>query len=159
MSFWQRVQQWFGAHHIEAPANGVEVLDGDTLRYKGTTFRVAQMDAPEHQQPFSTGEAGAGKIATNAAKRLLQDRGVRLTPLGKDVYGRTLADVWVQGQGDFAHIMIAYGFAGAGLTARAELHDAENTAMASYKGLWEKGGFTRPRIWRQSHPKRDHPIR
>ncbi|WP_223831319.1 thermonuclease family protein [Hymenobacter duratus] len=71
----------------------VRVVDADTydVLAGGTTYRVrlAGVDAPEPDQPFGP------QSADSVARLLNSNRTVLLTRRGMDLYGRTLAMVWL----------------------------------------------------------------
>ena len=77
-------------------------MDGDTFWYGGERIRIRGYDAPERSQP-------GGFDATQRLEALLHEGEVRMYPHGLDVYGRTLADVYVE-QRNVADVMIAEGY-------------------------------------------------
>lgn len=68
----------------------LRVVDGDTFRLWGERIRVVGIDAPERGQP------GAGR-ATARLDALLRSGPLTLVRRGRDVYCRTLANVYVNG--------------------------------------------------------------
>jgi micrococcal nuclease len=75
----------------------LSVGDGDTLKVQDgqtkLTVRLACVDAPERAQ------APWGSIATTRLKQLLPvGQGVQLREVDRDRYGRTVAEVYVNGQ-------------------------------------------------------------
>lgn len=81
----------------------IRLVDGDTFWYGGERIRVRGYDAPERSQP-------GGFDATQRLEALLHEGEVRMYSHGLDVYGRTLADVYVE-QRNVADVMIAEGYA------------------------------------------------
>jgi micrococcal nuclease len=80
----------------------VRLIDGDTI-WVDTGGRVEKVryigiDAPEVRHP-TRGEEPGGRAATDANRRLVAGRQVRLEPdvQVRDRYGRLLAYVWVRG--------------------------------------------------------------
>jgi len=80
---------------LQQPLEGVslDVQDGDSIVFRGsdgTTLRVrvAGIDAPEKSQPFA--EASRRNL-----RALLRERRIRLEPIKRDVYGRTVARIWI----------------------------------------------------------------
>jgi endonuclease YncB( thermonuclease family) len=68
----------------------LRVVDGDTFRLHGERIRIVGIDAPE------IGEPGAAD-ATARLGVLLRSGHLLLVRRGRDVYCRTLADVYVDG--------------------------------------------------------------
>lgn len=73
------------------PRGGFRVHDGDTFSVGARRIRIRGIDAPERGQP------GAAAAARRLAE-LLRHRPVVIVPVGRDVYGRLLADVYVGGR-------------------------------------------------------------
>ncbi len=70
----------------------VRTVDGDTIRYGTDRIRIRGYNAPEWSEP-------GGRDAAIRLEQLLQEEGtINIIPHGQDVYGRTLADVFVNGQ-------------------------------------------------------------
>jgi len=81
----------------------VRVVDGDTFRLHGERIRILGIDTPER------GEPGSGR-ATYRLLALLRSGNVVIVRHGKDVYCRTLADVYVDGW-NVAAVLRAEGYA------------------------------------------------
>jgi endonuclease YncB( thermonuclease family) len=76
-------------------ARVVSVADGDTVTVLTTDneqvrIRLAEIDAPEGGQPWS-------RKATDALKAMVADKTVLVVPIDTDVYGRTVARLYVDG--------------------------------------------------------------
>ncbi len=67
------------------------IIDGDTLRMGSERIRLRGIDAPELNEP-------GGQAARQRLEQLLRQGSVRVVPYGQDVYGRTMADVFVDGR-------------------------------------------------------------
>ncbi|MBA2487118.1 MAG: thermonuclease family protein [Nitrospira sp.] len=80
----------------------VRTVDGDTIRYGTDRIRIRGYNAPELAEP-------GGRDAALRLERLLQEGTINIVPHGHDVYGRTLADVFVNGQ-NVAEVMTMEGF-------------------------------------------------
>jgi endonuclease YncB( thermonuclease family) len=78
-------------------------IDGDTFSYNGIKVRVRGIDAPEIGTPG--GFEAAQRLAT-----LLHEGPIKIIPISHDVYGRTVADVFLNGQ-NLAEVLIAEGYA------------------------------------------------
>ncbi len=96
-------------HHLEQDRPGhsierqlVRAIDGDTLRYGADRIRIRGYNAPERSEP-------GGLEATLRLQQLLHEGTINIVPHGHDVYGRTLADVFVNGQ-NVADVMTGEGF-------------------------------------------------
>tara|TARA_R110000851_G_scaffold123104_2_gene252757 strand:+ start:193 stop:801 length:609 start_codon:yes stop_codon:yes gene_type:complete len=76
------------------------VIDGDTLRYKGTKIRIADIDTPETHPPRCAKEARLGDAATKRLQQLLNLGPFELQPIGRDEdrYGRKLRILYRDGQ-------------------------------------------------------------
>jgi micrococcal nuclease len=127
----------------------VGITDGDTFSCLTTNnqqikVRLAEIDAPEHNQPF-------GKKSRQRLASLIHQRHVKLAITGEDRYHRTLATVYnSQGQ-NVNLIMVQQGMAWA---YRQYLHDvaylqAEQTARENRRGLWRDHSPVEPHLWRQ----------
>ena len=81
----------------------VFAIDGDTLRIGSERIRLRGIDAPELDEP-------EGQAAKQRLEELLRRGSVRIVPHGQDVHGRTVADVFVNGQ-NLAQILKSEGFA------------------------------------------------
>lgn len=79
----------------------VRTVDGDTIRYGTDRVRIRGYNAPE------LSEAG-GREAALRLEHLMQEGTITIVPHGHDVYGRTLADVFVNGQ-NVAEVMTGEG--------------------------------------------------
>lgn len=80
----------------------VRTVDGDTIRYGTDRIRIRGYNAPELSEP-------GGWDAAFRLERLLQEGTINIVPHGHDVYGRTLADVFVNGQ-NVAEVMTMEGY-------------------------------------------------
>lgn len=69
----------------------VHAIDGDTIRYGAERIRIRGLNAPELSEP--DGEAARERLG-----QLLHEGSIRIVPHGRDVYDRTVADVFVNGQ-------------------------------------------------------------
>ncbi len=78
------------------------VVDGDTIWYRGTKIRIADIDTPEIARPGCPQERALGVAATERLRQLLNAGGFALeTPPGgrtRDRYGRELRIVTRGGQ-------------------------------------------------------------
>ena len=76
---------------LAAPAFAdVTVLDGDTLKVDGTTYRLWGIDAAEYRQICADGWP-AGVMAFEALRKLVAGRTVVCEHMTSDRYGRSVA--------------------------------------------------------------------
>ena len=71
---------------VTAPADVIDVSDGDTLRLYGQRYRLYGVDCPESGQDY-------GQEATRITKEALQGGHIEFKEHGRDKYGRTVATV------------------------------------------------------------------
>ncbi|MGE3151488.1 MAG: thermonuclease family protein [Nitrospiraceae bacterium] len=88
---------------VEVDGRFLRPIDGDTFAYNGTKVRLRGIDAPE------TGTPGGFEAAQRLAA-LLREGAITIVPVSQDVYGRTVADVFLNGQ-NVADVLIAEGYA------------------------------------------------
>lgn len=86
-----------------------EVIDGDTLRLNGITWRIHGIDAPEAKQTCVDGW-WAGQEATRALGRIVWTRKVECTGVTKDRYGRSVGRCTADGE-DIGTQMVREGYA------------------------------------------------
>lgn len=128
----------------------VGVSDGDTLtvldsgnrQYK---IRLSAIDAPEKNQPF-------GMRSKQALSSLCFGKGARVTPLQKDRYGRTVADVDCGGR-NVNEEQIRAGMAWVYrkyAKGYGDLYRLEDEARMGQRGLWVDLEPVPPWEWRKS---------
>ena len=81
----------------------IYTIDGDTLRMGPERIRLRGIDTPELTEP-------RGPEARQRLEQLLKEGPIRIVPHGQDVYGRTVADVFVNGK-NVAEVLRSEGFA------------------------------------------------
>jgi endonuclease YncB( thermonuclease family) len=76
------------------------VVDGDTFRFAGETYRIADIDTPETHPARCAGEAMLGEAATERLRDLLSDGAFSLDEADRDtdIHGRKLRIVTRGGQ-------------------------------------------------------------
>ncbi len=84
------------------PPDAIHVHDGDTFYVGAETIRLRGIDTPELGHPKAA-------EATRRLIALLSSGPVTILPRAEDVYGRTVADVYVAGR-DVADILRREGF-------------------------------------------------
>ena len=95
---------------FEKPADPVTILgrayviDGDSLRIKGTEVRLFGVDAPEINHPY-------GKTAKSALMTLCKGQDIRAEVVCADVHGRTVAKCTLSDGRDISAEMVRMGLA------------------------------------------------
>lgn len=126
------------------------VYDGDTMYVlingSGVRVRLAEIDAPEKEQPF-------GHKAEQSLRSMVGKKMVSLTWDVIDPYGRPVVHVMADGL-DVNAEQVKRGFAWA---YRRYLKDQrllahESAAKAAQRGLWSVPGAIEPWTWRREHP-------
>jgi endonuclease YncB( thermonuclease family) len=129
------------------------VSDGDTLqvhvRGKLMDVRLAEVDAPERDQPY-------GWNAALALIDLVRGREVRIAPYDVDRYGRVVAHLYV-GDLDVGHELVRQGAAWfyTRYADSATLYGLEQQARDAKRGLWALAASERiePWEWRRQQRK------
>ncbi|OOS25786.1 hypothetical protein B0680_01765 [Moraxella pluranimalium] len=127
----------------------VGISDGDTAtcldkQNQQLKIRFAQIDAPEKGQDF-------GQAAKKQLSELIFDKQVALAVHDKDRYGRTVAEVFVDGK-NVNKLMVATGYAWA---YRAYMTDSdylllETQAKSQGIGLWSAPNPIYPEDYRKA---------
>jgi endonuclease YncB( thermonuclease family) len=88
------------------------VVDGDTIWYRGTKIRIADINAPETSSPGCASEAALGRRATARLTQLLNAGPFSLAPADRahDTYGRSLLVV-TRGGKSLGDTLVAEGLA------------------------------------------------
>ena len=129
------------------PLENIRVVDGDTIRAEAKgeeiKIRLVEIDAPEMNQPF-------GAQAKNFLNRLLYGKDVTLISQGKDRYGRTLGEIYANGESANA-LMIKSGFAWVydRYVKDSSLYKYQDQAKAENLGLWQAEDPIAPWVWRK----------
>jgi micrococcal nuclease len=131
----------------------VSVHDGDTVTVRtddGQTLKVRLqgIDAPELRQPF-------GNRSRDELSALVKGKPVTLVEHGRDKYGRTLANVMVDGVDANAR-QVATGMAWhyERFDKSPGLARAQSTARAARRGLWGDAAPVAPWEWRSQEQAR-----
>ena len=139
----------------------MRIVDGDTVKYGGTSYRLAGIDAPEKGQVAldSRGRRfDAGAAATEALSHFLDDMHARswqvdivCRPGDVDRYRRQLACIELAHPDgstlDVCAWMVAEGWAVA--EYGPQYRHLERDARRDRRGLWA-GEFERPKDWRRA---------
>ena len=129
------------------PLENIRVVDGDTIRAEAKgreiKIRLVEIDAPEINQPF-------GAQSKNFLNRLLNEKDVTLISQGEDRYGRTLGEIYANGESANA-LMIKSGFAWVydRYVKDSSLYEYQDQAKAENLGLWRAKDPIAPWVWRK----------
>ena len=129
------------------PLENIRVVDGDTIRAeakgKEIKIRLVEIDAPEMNQPF-------GAQSKNFLNRLLYEKDVTLIAQGEDRYGRTLGEIYANGE-NANTLMIKSGFAWVydRYVKDSSLYKYQDQAKAENLGLWRAKDPIAPWVWRK----------
>lgn len=148
----------------------MRIVDGDTVKLGGISYRLAGIDAPENGQAAADSRGrrfDAGAAATNALSNFLnvmQDRGWKAHIVWRDGdvdrYRRQLAQIEVTHRDgrtvDVCAWMVSEGWAVAEYGAQYRHLEAE--ARRHRRGLWA-GTFERPKDWRRAQRVQSAPAR
>lgn len=99
----------FAAVILALPAAAQTIVDGDTIKLKGTTYQLYGIDAAEKEQVCADGWA-AGRAAVSYLRDLMQDREVICESVAGSRTGGTLALCTAGGE-DLGAAMVAAGMA------------------------------------------------
>ena len=129
------------------PLENIQVVDGDTIRAEAKgeeiKIRLVEIDAPEINQPF-------GAQSKNFLNKLLYEKDVTLIAQGEDRYGRTLGEIYANGESANA-LMIKSGFAWVydRYVKDSSLYKYQDQAKAENLGLWQAENPIAPWVWRK----------
>jgi endonuclease YncB( thermonuclease family) len=118
---------------LPAFAESVRVVDGDTLRVDGVTYRLWGIDAPEAGDLCADGWP-AGQTATEHLRALIGDRHITCEPGTLDRYGRTGAICRADGR-DLGADMVTDGHAWAFVRYSRDYVEEEREAAAVRAGI------------------------
>ena len=129
------------------PLENIQVVDGDTIRAEAKgeeiKIRLVEIDAPEINQPF-------GAQSKNFLNKLLYEKDVTLIAQGEDRYGRTLGEIYANGESANA-LMIKSGFAWVydRYVKDSSLYKYQDQAKTENLGLWQAENPIAPWVWRK----------
>jgi endonuclease YncB( thermonuclease family) len=123
----------FAAVILALPAAAQTIVDGDTIKLKGTTYRLYGIDAAEKEQVCTDGWA-AGRAAIGYLRDLVQDHEVACEAVAKGRSGPPLALCTVDGE-DLGAAMVAAGMAWASTRYSNDYVDEEAQANIDRLGV------------------------
>lgn len=111
----------------------MRVVDGDTLKIDGESYRIHGIDAPEIDQ--TCGSWACGKDAANTLQGLVSRQSVTCDPIETDRYGRVIARCYA-GQQDIGAAMVDAGMAWAFRKFSMDYAAREDVARSARLGVW-----------------------
>ena len=129
------------------PLENIRVVDGDTIRAeakgKEIKIRLVEIDAPEMDQPF-------GVESKRFLKKLIENKKVTLISEGKDRYGRTLGELFVN-KDNLNETMVKSGFAWVydRYVKSPLLYSYQDEAKSKNLGIWQSENPIAPWVWRR----------
>ena len=133
----------------EKPQHRVaRIIDGDTIEVVTAgkvllKVRLEGIDAPEEDQSF-------GDVAKQRLSEMVLDKEVVLESTGKDGYGRTLANVLVDGEPVNMQLLIeGMAWHYVAYNTSRKYTEAETLARLNKVGLWQDAGPMPPWEWRR----------
>ena len=144
------LREAFGTGSTSPTLSGfARVVDGDTLKIRGTQVRLYGIDAPERAQRCRAGERPwpCGRDAARALSRRIGGRTVVCEERDRDRYGRTVGVCRAGGE-DLNASMAAAGWAFAYRRYSLTYLPEEWAAKAADRGIW-RGDVVPPWDWRR----------
>jgi len=117
---------------LAGAATAQTVVDGDTIKISGTTYRLWGIDAPELHQSCAGWPAGIE--SARALGTLMRDKAVTCEPRTQDRYGRTVALCRADGM-DLGAAMVSAGMAWAFVRYSRDYVGGEDNARAAGLGV------------------------
>ena len=120
-----------------AETTNVIVTDGDTIRIGEERIRFSGIDAPEINQTctYQELEFACGEFSKNLLVEKIQNQQVNCVREGKDQYGRTLAECFVN-QESLSSFLVREGYAFAYRKYSKKFVLDEEYAQNKSKGMW-----------------------
>ena len=121
----------------QAFADNLKVIDGDTIVLNGEKIRFSGIDAPEYKQDCINGDLliYCGMFATVLLTKKIGDETPKCIREGKDFYGRTLAECFVNGESLSAYL-VRSGYAFAYRKYSDKFIKDEEFAKENKLGMW-----------------------
>jgi len=121
----------------QALADNLKVIDGDTIVLNGEKIRFAGIDAPEYKQDCINGDLliYCGMFSKVLLTKKIGDEIPKCISEGKDVYGRTLAECFVNGE-SLSSFLVRHGYAFAYRKYSKKFVKDEEHAKKIKIGMW-----------------------
>ena len=121
----------------QALADNLKVIDGDTIVLNGEKIRFSGIDAPEYQQDCINGDLliYCGMFSKVLLTKKIGNETPECISEGKDVYGRTLAECFVNGE-SLSSFLVRHGYAFAYRKYSKKFVKDEEHAKKIKIGMW-----------------------
>ena len=118
-------------------ADSLRVIDGDTIVLNGEKIRFAGIDAPEYDQDCINGDEKVfcGVFSMVLLKKKIGKETPKCISEGKDRYGRTLAECFVNGE-SLSSFLVRHGYAFAYRKYSKKFVKDEEYAKKNKIGMW-----------------------
>ena len=118
-------------------ADNLKVVDGDTIVLNGEKIRFSGIDTPELKQTCLQGDEkiDCGMYAKILLVKKIGNNTPECISEGKDVYKRTLAECFVNGE-SLSKFLVRSGFAFAYRKYSTKFIEDEEFAKANKLGMW-----------------------
>ena len=118
-------------------ADNLKVIDGDTIVLNGEKIRFSGIDAPEYNQDCMNGDTKVfcGVFAMVLLTKKIGDEKLKCIKEGRDVYGRTLAECFVNGE-SLSSFLVRHGYAFAYRKYSKKFVKDEEYAKKIRIGMW-----------------------
>ena len=118
-------------------ADNLKIIDGDTIILNGEKIRFSGIDTPELKQTcLKDGqEVPCGMTAKRLLAEKISNATVECMSEGKDVYKRTLAECFVNGE-SLSKFLVRSGYAFAYRKYSTKFIEDEEFAKANKLGMW-----------------------
>ena len=117
--------------------NNLKVVDGDTIILNGDKIRFSGIDTPELKQTClkDDQEVACGMSAKKLLVKKIGNNTPECISEGKDVYKRTLAECFVDGE-SLSKFLVRSGYAFAYRKYSTKFIEDEDFAKANKLGMW-----------------------
>ena len=118
-------------------ADNLKIIDGDTIILNGEKIRFSGIDTPELKQTClkDDQEVTCGMTAKRLLAEKIDNTTIECISEGKDVYKRTLAECFVNGQ-SLSKFLVRSGYAFAYRKYSTKFIKDEEFAKANKLGMW-----------------------
>ena len=118
-------------------ADNLKIVDGDTIVLNGEKFRFSGIDTPELRQTCMNGDQKVfcGKLAKMLLVKKIGNKTPECIREGKDVYKRTLAECFINGE-SLSAFLVRSGYAFAYRKYSDKFIKDEEFAKKNKLGMW-----------------------
>ena len=118
-------------------ADSLKIIDGDTIVLNGEKIRFSGIDTPELKQTClkDDQEVGCGVTAKKLLAKKIGNETIECTSEGKDIYKRTLAECFVNGE-SLSKFLVRSGYAFAYRKYSTKFIKDDEFAKANKLGMW-----------------------